>query len=177
MEFPSQGPGPSAMKAQTLTARAARNSQTVHLLTYVYLTVCNTYFKKSLFIISRETKKALCEEGKGRARETKGKAEDSARRAGADQQRTAAPSSQSFPSCSAPPGRDAECTSWMPQTPAGPGSPGGTASVPRTGPRAGAEGTQLPPADSSRHLLDCLSVCLSVCLSAGKHSASGSMRR
>lgn len=74
-----------------------------------------------------------------------------------------------------PPGRDAECTSWgAPDPRQGPGRREGQPVFPGQAPGPGQKGHAVTsPADSSRHLLDPLSVCLS----AGKHSASGSMRR
>lgn len=103
----------------------------------------------------------------------KGKAEDSARGQVLTSS-TAAPSSQSFPIMLCPAGQGCrKCTSWVPQTPAGPGSPGRDSQCSQDRPRAGAEARSYLQLTAMPCLLDPLSVCLS----AGKHSASGSMRR
>lgn len=73
---------------------------------------------------------------------------------------TAVLSSQSFPSCTALPGRDAGRTSSMPQTPAWPRVAGRDSQCSRDRPQCQGRRHTVTSADSSRHLLDPLSVCL-----------------
>ena len=72
---------------------------------------------------------------------------------------TAVLNSQSFPSCTAPPGRDAGHTSSMPQTPAGPQVAGRDSQCSRDRPQCQGRRHAVTSADSSRQLLDPLCVC------------------